>query len=171
MSRRDQFGDTDWHLLTQMPTLAAFGAMAAEAGGPVTSTRELWAGMQELAESARSDYPNNVLIQEVARTITHRTDGSELSLEDWHASGPEALQEAVVEQALDTAAKVRRTLATTVSAEDGAQYTDWVMGIAQAGVHGAGSGFLGLLGDEVTPKESKFLEELAAALGDAPESG
>lgn len=164
MNVRSTYTDEEWQLLTRMPTLAAFGAMASHEGGPVASTRELWAGMRELVEAARDDYPDNALIQAVTKAITRREDGAELSLEDWQARRPGELPAAIVEQTLQTAAEARQALAERATADETAQYMAWIMGIARAGIEASKTGFLGIGGRSVTPKESQFLDELAAAL-------
>jgi hypothetical protein len=164
MTTRTDYTDAEWKLLTDMPTLAAFGAMAAQDGGPVTSTRELWAGMMALAESAKTTYPDNSLIQAVTRSITHHENGAEMTLEDWHASGPEALHQAVVEKTLLTAPEVHRVLTSQATPQEAAEYTAWIMSIARAGVEAAKTGFLGLEGAQITPREAMFIKELAAAL-------
>ena len=48
MTTRNDYTDSEWELLTHMPRLAAFGAMAAEEGGTVASIRELWTSMMAL---------------------------------------------------------------------------------------------------------------------------
>jgi len=165
MTTRNDYTDDEWQQLVTMPQLAAWGAMAAEEGGSATSTRELWAGMQELARAARTTYPGNALIQAVSRAITHREDGATLTAEEWHAGSPAALQYVVVEKTIATALKLREILAQRSTPEEAAQYAAWIMGIAHAGVEAAKTGFLGLRGAEVTPDEARFLRELAAALG------
>ncbi len=165
MTTRNDYADDEWQQLVIMPQLAAWGAMAAEEDGPATSTRELWAGMQELARAARTTYPGNTLIQAVSSAITHREDGATLTAEEWHAGSSSALQDVVVEKALSAAARVREILKRQSTSEEAAQYRAWIMGIAHAGVKAAKTGFLGLRGTEATPDEARFLKELAAALG------
>jgi hypothetical protein len=120
--------------------------------------------MKTLAETAQSTYPANSLIQAVARSIMHDEDGSETTLEDWHASGPEALHQAVVEKTLLTAPEVHRVLTSQAAPQETAEYTAWIMSIARAGVEAAKTGFLGLEGAQVTPREAMFIKELASAL-------
>lgn len=48
MTTRSDYTDAEWDLLTSLPRMAALGAMAAEEGGPLTATRELWASMMEM---------------------------------------------------------------------------------------------------------------------------
>jgi hypothetical protein len=121
--------------------------------------------MQELALTARSDYPDNTLIQATTRSITHNEDGSPRSIEDWHATSPEALHEAVVEKTLLTAAEVQKALGKRSTPEEATQYKAWVTAIAEAGVNAAKTGFLGLEGAQVTPREALFINELEAAMG------
>ncbi len=51
MTTRSDYTDAEWEFLTDLPRMAAFVAVAADQGGPVTSTRELWASMMELAQA------------------------------------------------------------------------------------------------------------------------
>lgn len=170
MSNREDYRDAEWKALIDLPVLAAFGAMVAqEDSGAVVSTRELWAGMQELALTARSDYPDNTLIQAALGSITHNEDGSPRTIDDWDATSPEALHDTVVEQTLRTAADVQSVLAKRATPEEATEYKAWVTAIAEAGVNAAKTGFLGLEGAQVTPREALFISELAAALG-APHS-
>lgn len=168
MTTRTDYSDDEWRLLASMPQLAALGSMAAEESGPVTSTRELWAGTSELFEAAKDGYPDNALIQAITASIARNDDGVELSPDIRDATGPEALHMAVVQKALQTAPEVRRILDERATSGEAAGYREWVMGIARAGVEAAKTGFLGMSGARVTQRESLFLNELSTALG-APE--
>jgi len=165
MTTRTDYTAAEWELLTDMPRLAAFGAMATEEGGPLTSTRELWAGMMELAQAAQTRYPDNTLIQDVTHAVTGREDGAEPTIVDWRANSGEALGNAMVEQALETAPEVREVLASHATAEEAAAYTAWVLGIARAGCEAVKTGFFGMSGEKLTASEAQFIRDLAAALG------
>jgi hypothetical protein len=162
MTTRTDYTDSEWELLTDMPRLAAFAAMAAAEGGPVASTRELWASMMELAQAARTRYPNNTLIQEVLRGFSQ--PGDEPSIMGWKPESGEPLGNAIVRQTLETAARVREVLASQATPEEAAEYTAWVLGIARAGCKAVRSGLFGLVGDEMTAAEEQYVEDLAAAL-------
>lgn len=149
-----------------MPRLAAFAAMAAEAGGPVTSTRELWAAMRAMAESARTDYPNNTLIREIVAEITGDGDDALGTDVAWDP-GSENLGAAMLAQALATAPRVRQILASQGTPEETAQYAGWILAIVRAGANAAGRGLFGLGGERLTTAEARFVQELAAALGAA----
>ena len=103
MTTRTDFTDSEWELLTAMPRMAAFGAMAAEEGGPVGSTRELWASTMELAQAARTRYPNNTLIQEVMRGFSQPADDEEMSIMGWKPESSNSLGNAIVAQTLGMA--------------------------------------------------------------------
>jgi hypothetical protein len=166
MTNREDFTDAEWKALIDLPVLAAFGAMVAqEDSGLAVSTHELWAAMQELALTARSDFPDNALIRATLRSITHNDDGSPRTIDDWRATSPEALHEEIVEKTLVTASEVQKALAKRATPEEAFQYKGWVTAIAEAGVNAAKTGFLGLEGAQVTPREALFINELAAALG------
>jgi hypothetical protein len=163
MTTRNDYTDSEWELLTDMPRLAAFGAMAVEEGGPVASTRELWASMMELAQSARTRYANNSLIQEVMRGFSERDD--EMSIMGWKPDSGEPLGNAIVAQTLETAPRVREVLSSQATPEEAAEYTAWVLAIARAGCGAVRSGLFGLVGAQMTAAEEQYVKDLATALG------
>ena len=165
MTIRTDYTDAEWDLLTDLPRMAAFGAMAAEDGGPVTSTRELWASMMELAQAARSRYPDNALIQEVTRAITQPEDDDEMPMTGWKPNSGAELGEAMVAKTLQTAPRVREIVASQATPEEGAEYTAWVLGIARAGCQAARGGLFGLSGNPMTAAEDQYIKDLTAALG------
>ncbi len=164
MTSEADFTEAEWELLTDLPRLAAFGAMAADDGDAISSTRELWAGMMELAQGARSRYPGNALIQAVAQSETEDDEGADVSRAGWRP-GAEPLGEAVIEEALETAARVRAVLAERAVEQEAAEYAAWVLGIARAATEAARKGPFGLGGDRVTDREAAFVRDLQAALG------
>ena len=165
MTTRNDYTDSEWELLTDMPRLAAFGAMAVEEGGPVASTRELWSSMMELVQAARTRYANNSLIQKVMRDFSQRDD--EISIMGWKPDSGEPLGNAIVAQTLETAPRVREVLASQATPEEAAEYTEWVLGIARAGCGAVRSGLFGLAGTQMTAAEEQYVKDLAAALGAA----
>ena len=166
MTNRTDYTDSEWELLTDMPRLAAFGAMAAEAGGPVASTRELWASMMELAQAARTRYPSNTLIQDVMQGFSQPGD-DEMSIMGWTPNSGEPLGSAIVAQTLETAPRVREVLSSQSTPEEAAEYIEWVLGIARAGCGAVRGGLLGLVGAPLTATEDQYVKDLAAALGAA----
>ena len=167
MTTRTDFTDSEWELLTAMPRMAAFGAMAAEEGGPVGSTRELWASMMELAQAARTRYPNNTLIQEVMRGFSQPADDEEMSIMGWKPESSNSLGNAIVAQTLGMAPRAREVLTSQAAPDEAAEYTEWVFGIARAGCGAVRSGLFGLVGAPLTAAEEQYVTDLAAALGAA----
>lgn len=165
MTTRTDYTDAEWELLTDLPRIAAFGATAAEAGGPVTSTRELWAGMMELAQAARTRFPDNTLIQDVMRSVARPQDDDELPMKGWKPNSSEKLGGAIVEQTLATARRVREILADQSTPEEAAEYTEWVLGIARASCRAVRTGLFGLSGESMTAAEDQYITDLSAALG------
>jgi hypothetical protein len=163
MTREAELTESEWALLSDLPRLAAFGAMAADEGDAITATRELWAGMMELAQAAHSRYTGNALIQEIAQASAQDDDGADVSRSGWKP-GSAPLGEAVIAQALETARAARPVLAERVSTEEAAEYAAWVLGIARAATEAARTGLFGLGGEQVTAREAAFLRDLQAAL-------
>ena len=165
MTARTDYTDAEWELLTDLPRMAAFGATAAEEGGSVASTRELWAGMMELAQAARTRFPNNTLIQDVMQSISRRADDDELPMTGWKPNSSEKLGGAIVAQTLEMARRVREILADQSTPEEAAEYTAWVLGIARASCQAVRTGLFGLRGEPMTAAEDQYITDLAAALG------
>jgi hypothetical protein len=165
MTTRTDFTDAEWDLLTDLPRIAAFGATAVEEGGPMASTRELWAGMMELAQTARTRYPNNTLIQDVVRSVSRPADDDELPMTGWKPNSGEQLGNAIVAQTLDMATRAREVLADQSTPLEAAEYTEWVLGIARASCQAVRTGLFGLTGESMTVAEDQYIKDLAAALG------
>ena len=166
MTTRADYTDSEWEILTDMPRMAAFGAMAAEGGGPVASTRELWASMMELTQAARTRYPDNTLIQDVMRSVSQTAD-DEMSIVGWKPDSGQPLGNAIIAQTLAMAPRAHEVLVSQATPEEAAEYTEWVLGIARAGCGAVRSGPFGLVGAQMTAAEDQYVEDLAAALGAA----
>ena len=164
MTTRAEFTGEEWEHLTDLPKLAALGAMAAEQGGPVTSTRELWAGMAEMAQESQNAYRDNELIQDVMAAIAAGDDSTGLEMTAAEARSDAVAFEAV-RQSLETAREVNATLSALATPEEAAQYRAWIVAIARAGSAAARSGLFGLSGEAVTAAEERYVSDLAAALG------
>ena len=165
MTTRTDYTEAEWDLLTDLPRIAAFGATAAEQGGPMASTRELWAGMMDLAQAARAKYPNNMLIQDVVRSVSRPIGDDEVPMTGWKPNSGEPLGEAIVEQTLETARRAREVLADQSTPEETTEYSEWVVGIARASCHAVRSGLFGLTGESMTAAEDQYIRDLSAALG------
>ena len=165
MTTRTDYTGAEWDLLTDLPRITALGATAAEEGGPVASTRELWAGMMELAETARTRFPDNELIRDVMRSVSRPEDDDELPMTGWKPDNSEKLSGTIVKNSLETARRAREVLARRSTAEEAAEYMEWVLGIARASSQAARTGLFGLSGEPMTAAEEQYLTDLSAALG------
>jgi hypothetical protein len=163
LTTQPDFTDDEWQTLLDLPRLAAFGAMAAEASGPIASTRELWAAMRELAAAARGDDPDTTLMQRIVAEIAQGGDDALEADVAWKP-GTDNLGAAMIEQAIAAARRARVILAERASAEEAAQYAAWIVAIAHAGCAAVGGGWFGRRGDAVTPAEARFVRDLTAAL-------
>src|SRR3954452_12086754 len=67
MTSQADFTDDEWRVLTELPRIAAFGAMVAQDGDLLSSGRELLAGLAQMARTAQTTYPRDSLIQDVLR--------------------------------------------------------------------------------------------------------
>ena len=164
MTGRSDYTEAEWAVLSDLPRLAAFGAMAAEADGPVTSTRELWAAMQAMLQPGGTDQAGDPLIAEIVRGYAGSDHEGHVA-GDWDPESGEELGQAIVAQALQTAPRARAALAARATPEEAEHYRHWVLGIARGGVEAARDGLFGLSGERVSAPEGTFIHELAAALG------
>jgi hypothetical protein len=164
VTTRAEFTGEEWERLTDLPKLAALAAMAAEQSGAVTSTRELWGAIAEMARARQNAYRENELIQDVLAAITAGDDstGLEMSLAN---TGSEAVISEAVRQSLELAREVDVALTTRATPEEAVQYRAWIVAIARAGSEAARGGLFGLRGEMVTPAEERYVTDLAAALG------
>ena len=164
MATRAEFTGDEWERLTDLPKLAALGAMAAEQSGAVTSTRELWGAITEMARARQNVYRDNALIQQVLAAITAGDDSTGLELSLARTSS-ETIGKEAVRQSLELAREVDAVLTARATPEEAAQYRAWIVGIARAGSEAARGGLFGLSGQTVTAAEERYVNDLATALG------
>ena len=60
-----------------------------------------------------------------------------------------------------------RRIGAGATPEEGAEYTEWVLGIARAGCGAVRSELCGLVGEKMTAEEVRYMRELTAALSAA----
>jgi hypothetical protein len=165
MTSRSDFSDDDWRVLTELPRVAAFGAVVAQDGDLASSGRELLAALAEMARTAQSTYPRDSLIQDVLR---HDADDEGLLasiLEDQRDAFEARPGAHVIERALTDAGRAHDVLARRATSAELEEYASWVIGIARAGVEAAKTGRFGTEGARVTEREAEYVRELARALG------
>ncbi|MFN8592251.1 MAG: hypothetical protein U0031_12400 [Thermomicrobiales bacterium] len=165
MTTRQDYTDSEWKTLRDLPQLAAFAAIAVGQGDPIASTRELFAAMQQLGMSAQQNYPDNQLIRAIIVGLTETNGAAAGADETWRADAGAWRGAALVEQSHDTAARAREILDERSTDLEGTEYAAWVVGIARAACEAAGSGFFGFGGSRVSGAEQQFLADLGEALG------
>jgi hypothetical protein len=164
VTTRAGFTGEEWERLTDLPKLAALGAMAAEQSGAVTSTRELWGAIAEMARAGQNASRDNALIEDVLAAISAGDDSTGLEMELAEA-GSETIGAEAVRQSLAVAREVNAALSAQATPEDAAGYRAWIVAIARAGSEAARGGLFGLHGERVTPAEEQYVSDLASALG------
>jgi hypothetical protein len=165
MTSRSDFTDDEWRLLTELPRLAALGAVVAQDGDLVSTGRELMAGLMEMARSAQTTYPRDSLIQDVLRGHASEDDIIESLVEEQRDAFEARPGAHIIERALSDAGRVHDILAARATPAEAEHYASWVIGIARAGVEAAKTGRFGVSGARVTEREAEFEQELARALG------
>lgn len=165
MTSRADFTDDEWRVLTELPRLAAFGAMVAQDGDLLSSGRELLASLAEMARSAQSTYPRDSLIQDVLRKDADDAGLIQSVLEEQRDAFEARPGAHVIEQALRDAGRAHDILSKRATPAELEHFSSWVIGIARAGVEAAKTGRFGTEGARVTEREAEFVREMARELG------
>ena len=155
-----KYTDEEWGLLVGLPQSVLIAASQAEADG-ARRTREEWtAGMTAIADGRGS---SSALVKSVAAEVVNRqgdiTDGDEPPVIEF----PD--RDAGLADVISRARAAHELLAAKAEAADAEAYRYWVVTLADVVVGAASSGgVLGIGGEQVTPAERGFRDELAAAL-------
>jgi hypothetical protein len=155
-----KYTDEEWGLLVGLPQSVLIAASQAEADGN-RRTREEWtAGMTAIADGRGSASP---LVSAVAADVVTRqgdvTDGDEPPVIEF----PD--REAALSDVIGRARSAHELLVAKAEAADAEAYRFWVVTVADQVVGAARTGgVLGLGGEQVTPAERTFRDELATAL-------
>jgi hypothetical protein len=165
MTSRTDFTDDEWRILTELPRAAAFGAVVAQDGDPVSSGRELMAALTAMARSAQATYPQDSLIQDVLRKDADDESLLESILEEQRDAFEARPGAHIIEQTLRDAGQAHDILRKRATPAEIEHYSSWVVSIAQAGVEAAKTGRFGTEGARVTGREAEFVRELARELG------
>ncbi|WP_433048281.1 hypothetical protein [Dactylosporangium sp. CS-033363] len=160
MDTEPKYTDEEWGLLVGLPQSVLIAASQAEADG-TRRTREEWtAGMTAIADGRGS---SSELVKTVAAEVVSRqgdvTDGED----------PPVIQfpdrDAGLADVISRAREAHELLAGKAEHADAEAYRYWVVTVADVVVGAASTGgVLGIGGEQVTPAERSFRDELAAAL-------
>ncbi len=166
----DNFSSDEQFLLHMLPAMVgstvAFSAKSSAADGlreMLTSNREYLA--------ASEDFPDNALIQKCLPNVDDRDaardevaalkEASQKRLESLGIESQEQLQEQLFKDCETVSAALRQHS----TAEEAAQYRDWLITIATEVARSAREGgFLGIGGVEVSPDEERVLNGIRSAL-------
>ncbi|WP_432975434.1 hypothetical protein [Dactylosporangium sp. CA-233914] len=160
MDTERKYTDEEWGLLVGLPQSVLIAASQAEHDG-ARRTREEWtAGMTAIADGRGS---SSALVNAVAAEVVTRqgdvTDGDEPPVIEF----PD--RDAGLADVLSRAKAAHELLAAKAEPADAEAYRFWVVTVAEQVVGAARTGgVLGLGGEQVTPAERSFRDELAAAL-------
>jgi hypothetical protein len=155
-----KYTDEEWGLLVGLPQSVLIAASQAEADG-TRRTREEWtAGMTTIADGRGSA---SKLVAQVAGEVVARqgdvTDGDEPPV----IAFPD--RDAGLADVISRARTAHELLAAKAEPADAEAYRYWVVTIAEQVVGAASTGgVLGIGGEQVTPAERTFRDELATAL-------
>lgn len=146
----------EWELLTGLPARVIVAATSAEPDSPRRTVAEGLAGLEAIAAGRAFD---SDLVRAVVAAIYAESD------EDRPAAEEFTDREAGLAEVLAACREAAGVLTARADPADSAAYRQWVQTVA-ARVCGASrtGGLLGLGGDEVTPAEREFLDDLAVAL-------
>ncbi|HTJ39407.1 MAG TPA: hypothetical protein VL738_39780 [Dactylosporangium sp.] len=160
MDTEPKYTDEEWGLLVGLPQSVLIAASQAEADGS-RRTREEWtAGMTTIADARGSSSP---LVAKVAGEVVARQG------DVTHGDEPPVIEfpdrEAGLADVITRARSAHELLAGKAAPADAEAYRFWLVTLADEVVGAARTGgVLGLGGDQVTPAERTFRDELATAL-------
>ncbi|MEV6927681.1 hypothetical protein AB0M46_24710 [Dactylosporangium sp. NPDC051485] len=160
MDTEPKYTDEEWGLLVGLPQSVLIAASQAEADGS-RRTREEWtAGMTTIADGRGASSPLVKLVAEevVARQgdVTHGDEPPVIEFPD---------REAGLADVISRARAAHELLAAKAEPADAAAYRYWLVTLAEQVVGAASTGgILGIGGEQVTPAERSFRDNLAAAL-------
>lgn len=155
-----KYTDEEWGLLVGLPQSVLIAASQAEADGS-RRTREEWTvGMTAIADGRGSSSP---LVQTVAADVVDRQGDIEEGEDPPIIEFPD--RDAALADVISRARSAHELLSAKAEPADAEAYSFWVVTIADGVVGAARSGgVLGLGGDQVTPAERSFRDDLATAL-------
>ncbi|MGI5237619.1 hypothetical protein [Dactylosporangium sp. CA-139066] len=160
METEPKYTDEEWGLLVGLPQSVLIAASQAEHDGS-RRTREEWtAGMTTIADGRGSSSP---LVKKVADEVVARqgdiTHGDEPPIIEF----PD--RDAGLADVISRARGAHELLAAKAEPADAEAYRYWVVTVADQVVGAAKTGgVLGLGGEQVTPAERTFRDDLASAL-------
>lgn len=150
------FPAAEWRLLTRLPARVVVAATSAEPDSPRRTVAEGLAGLEAIAGGRVFD---SDLVRAVAAAIYAE------STDDTPAAEEFTDREAGVAEVLAGCREASEILAARADPADSAAYRQWVQSVAVR-VCGASrtGGLLGVGGEQVSPAERAFLDNLATAL-------
>ncbi len=169
MELRDRFSDDEWLLLGSLPPM--IGAVTAGVGKSGLGTiKEAFASIKAVMGGA-GQYPDNALIGELMARASSWEEARERAsgkhrqikekLEQRGIRTPEQFKEYLLEECRRT----NQLLADRVSADEAAEYKEWVISIAEKVAAAAKEGgFLGFGGERISKEERELLQEIRETL-------
>jgi hypothetical protein len=171
MTQRDEYSDEEWASLVGAPVAVIAAVIGASPNGPVGIAQEVQAAVRSFEQAAETRR-DNPLIAALLLTLKER----------FEAFGGKQPEDAAAEQvdifalgsdrerALATVAAAGALLAQRVPADVAAEVRAWLRELAEAVANAASEGgFLGIGGEQVSPKEREVVAAIDAAL--APPAG
>ncbi|GAA0741359.1 hypothetical protein [Dactylosporangium roseum] len=160
MDTEPKYTDEEWGILVGLPQSVLIAASQAESDG-TRRTREEWtAGMATIADARGS---SSTLVRSVASDVVERQGDVEEGEEPPVIEFPD--RDAGLTDVITRAKTAHEILTAKAEPADAEAYRFWLVTVADAVVAAAKTGgVLGLGGDQVTPAERSFRDNLAAAL-------
>ncbi len=175
MSTQGDYSDDEWQLLCSLPLYVVGAAVHAEADGTLGTMREAHAGMNLVRAGTDASSPLMQEIMAAAASAAPAAGSQAPAAAPTRAATPSAGGASTAEaiSATDRTGRVvaasrdaTAVLAAKATPQERAEYTDWLLMIAEevCGTQRTG-GILGVGGEKVSAAERQFLADLTAALG------
>lgn len=170
---RGLFTEEEWFEISSMPSMVGAAMAGAGKSGVIGTAKEAMASMKAIM-AARSDYPDNRLIDAILQKADSFSDAKEKA-GDYHQRAVDKMQSQNVKSVEEFNAfmlthcdRAIALVAQKCSDTEVAEYRQWARAIAEKVAKAASEGgFLGFGGEQVSEPERQLLAQIDQRLGGA----
>jgi hypothetical protein len=159
MTTKADFTEEEWARLERAPFVAGLAISLADPGGPIEAVKESMAALKTVTEAAQSGGQGE-LVDEVAKSVTEKTQKRQSPLADFKPRGALA-----GEEILEELRAANALVAEKATPEEAAGYREWLLTAAKRAADAAKEGgFLGFKAERVSEGEQRMLDKLGEVL-------
>jgi hypothetical protein len=155
MTSKTDFTEDEWERLGRAPLVAGMAISLADPGGPIEAIKESSAALKTLVEAAQ-DSASGEFVQAVAQDVAAKAQRRENPMAGFKPRGRSAREEI-----LDELRAVNALLLEKATAEEVAEFREWLKTAAQrAALAAKEGGFMGIGAERVSEREQQMLDTL-----------